>query len=294
MDNRNSLPSSVLTRLGSISRIVKHLRCRAMALGLALVFGGVSANANTVTWTFQDAPLGDVGSSTHAYTTIASGNPYTITAHGYLTGTNNSPTFSGANSVSIGALSPTWTPPTSAVNLYEKNAGAGEQGLGLTGLANSEIQKNSFISLDVSQLWSKGFTSLQLNIGSIQLQEGFYLFGDDGTNAANPGTMIFQYRNSASTPVVLSLPLITHHYNHLSIAGITQPSTVIVGGPHDGEKVPGGPNADILLCSISGVFTPVPPSVTPLPTGASAGLALLGVFAFIQVRRDRRTPVALG
>lgn len=60
-------------------------------------------------------------------------------------------------------------------DLYFKNAGFDEVGLGIanTSDGNNEIQAPSFLQLDMSQLESKGITSLTIGFNSVQAGEGW-------------------------------------------------------------------------------------------------------------------------
>lgn len=61
-------------------------------------------------------------------------------------------------------------------NLYVKNGGAGETGLGtIIDTADHEITADDFVNLDVSNLWANGISSAQLTIESLQTGEDFKL-----------------------------------------------------------------------------------------------------------------------
>lgn len=124
--------------------------------GLALV--ALSANATLVTWNLNPNNLNQpVGSSSRVYTVSG----YAITAYGYDNNNGN------------GTLH----------QLFYKNAGADELGLGLVNTPNNELQVNEwgtplqFIQLNLSSILSQGFTNGRIEIGSVQCGESFNLYG---------------------------------------------------------------------------------------------------------------------
>jgi hypothetical protein len=145
----------------------------APRLGIALaslsclgIFAASSAWATVVTWNLN--PMGleqPVGSTNHTFTEMG----YSITAYGYTTGTPNTP-----------------------LGLYYKNQGFDETGLGIEGPADHELQavNQQFIQFDLGSILALGFTDGKLEIGSVQTEEKFRLFGSNtlGKEGINLGT----------------------------------------------------------------------------------------------------------
>jgi len=128
-------------------------------VGIFLAFGGLiallpkSARADGASYNFAgctDAPVvcsGDVGSVTASYTS----NGHTITATA----------FSVAN-----------------YDLFIKNGStlaADEQGLGMIGTTDHEIQHGEFIQLELTSLANAGFTTSAITLGSVQIAEGYQI-----------------------------------------------------------------------------------------------------------------------
>ncbi len=156
----------------------------AIVTGL-MIFGVASfaEAATNYTWNF-DTPAGSQASP-HAY--FDTTNTYKLTAYGFTTA-------SGPVNPSLGD---TWGPgaaydsttgTVSLHNLYGKNEGAGETGLGLAGLPSNEIQYKSFIQLDLSNLFANGFTSLSMIVSSMQEDEGYYVWGSNTLGV--PGVLL--------------------------------------------------------------------------------------------------------
>ncbi len=123
-------------------------------------FMAPSAWATLVTWNLNPSGANaDVGSSSLSYTVSG----YTITARGY------------DNSGGIGT----------AHDLFFKNGGGDEIGLGLVNTVNNELQVDSsgtplqFIELDLRSILSQGFTNGKIEIGSVQSGESFNLYGSN-------------------------------------------------------------------------------------------------------------------
>ena len=120
--------------------------------------------ASTIPFAFS-APNGSLGFSQ----TYLDGG-MTITARGY-TGVG-SPNIIGANA-----------------NLYGKNSGGDETGLGMTGTSDYEIGGNDFIQLDFTDVKSQMLNpTAQLMIGSVQSGESYRIFGSNTVGV--PGTML--------------------------------------------------------------------------------------------------------
>jgi len=106
----------------------------------------------TIQQTLFNTPAGNVG-VTETYTL----NDVSIIAYGYDIGVPNTP-----------------------ADLYGKNGGPNETGLGMDSDGDNEINTKTFISLDVSQLILQGCESIpKITVGSIQSGEGFYMYGSN-------------------------------------------------------------------------------------------------------------------
>ncbi|HEU5411990.1 MAG TPA: PEP-CTERM sorting domain-containing protein [Candidatus Acidoferrales bacterium] len=136
----------------------------AFATGTTIDFGSpTSISGDTATFTFDS---------------------HTVTAMGFQCTDN-----------SLGSCS------TSGVMLSTKDDGDGETGLGIVGgpHGDNEIESNSFMQLDFSQLADLGVTSLTLEIQSVQTGEGFRLF--QSNTAGMPGTpMLTVTGNGTNNP----------------------------------------------------------------------------------------------
>jgi hypothetical protein len=72
-------------------------------------------------------------------------------------------------------------------DLYIKTSGGDENGLGMTGTSDHEIEPGEFIQLDFSSLANVGITSGLLSIGSVQNGEG-YKVCESSTSGSDSGT----------------------------------------------------------------------------------------------------------
>ncbi len=151
------------------------------AVGLLGTLLATAASANTsYTWDLT-TPSGNVG-KTHKYTSNI-GNVFLI-ASGYSTKTKPS--------------SSSWDPnKVKAVDLFAKGSGIGsESGLGLVNDPSNEneISGNSFIQLNVADLFNYNLKQLSIQIGSIQANEGYAVWGSN--TAGTPGTFLEKYTNT--------------------------------------------------------------------------------------------------
>ncbi|PZR75149.1 MAG: hypothetical protein DLM73_06055 [Chthoniobacterales bacterium] len=178
---------------------------------------------------------GNVGAS---FADFTSGG-YTITARGYdVAGTD--------------------TPH----ELYFKNAGAGEFGLGLVGTLNNELQTSggtpsNYIQLDLRSILGQGFTGLEISVGSVQAGESFLLFGSNTQGVL--GTQIGGAYGSAFDDQFVA---ITGNYQFISVAA--------------GSK-------DILPVALRGTITPVPEMSALFPI-----VGLIAAVSCTQILRRRR------
>lgn len=70
--------------------------------------------------------------------------------------------------------------PNTPTDLYGKNGGPNETGLGMASDGDNEINTSTFISLDISPLFLEECeTKPTITIASIQSGEGFYIYGSN-------------------------------------------------------------------------------------------------------------------
>jgi hypothetical protein len=230
----------------------KNSHSLAAALALALLAGaGVSsAQAAVYTWNFS-SPAGAQNSTMTYWDTTHS---FTITAMGFLT-TVAQPaapvlgrTWGSGSGFNYNAGTIT------AKNLYGKNGGAGETGLGLDVGGDFEIDNRSFVQLDVGNLIANGFLSMTAIIESVQASEGFSIWGSN--SSGTPGTLLYNGGNPSTggNTQVTAIPSFgTYRYISLSASA----TDVLLG---DGLR-----------------------AVTPAP----GSLALLGFGGMVATRRRR-------
>lgn len=180
------------------------------------------AQADTFSWTYLD-PLGSVAGP-HSY--LDTTNAYTITARGYRT------EFAGPGSPSLGN---TWGPGAgytrntgtiTSANLYGKNDGPGETGLGLAFSIDHEIRPRSFVQLDVSDLISNGFDSFTLHVGSVQIEEGYYVWGSDVLGV--PGDLLGIGRSTTDNTVDQTFAVPSFgDYTYISVSATPRPGDAV-------------------------------------------------------------------
>jgi hypothetical protein len=206
----------------------------------SFVFAAFSAQATIVTWNLNPNDLNQsVGSSNNSYTVSG----YSITAYGY---DNNSGT--GV-----------------AHELFYKNAGTGEIGLGLVGTLNNELQVSGgnplqFIQLDLTSILNAGFFNGRIEVGSVQSGELFDLYGSNALGVLGTKLNSTSYDSSQDDQFV-SIPNFGT-YKFISVVAAA---------------------ADVLPVAFQAEITPIPEATSILPT---AFLAIV-VTAF-EARRRRR------
>ena len=111
--------------------------CFKLLAACAFLVSATMAFGTTISITFNSI-TGDLGVTSQSY----SNGGTTVTAYGYVSGSPH--------------------------NLFGKNDGGDEVGLGLTGQPNNEITATDFIQLDIRQLAAHGFNTAALFVGSTQ------------------------------------------------------------------------------------------------------------------------------
>ncbi|MHB8410423.1 MAG: PEP-CTERM sorting domain-containing protein [Candidatus Acidiferrales bacterium] len=204
----------------------------------ALFITAAPAFASGVNISFQN-PGGQLGTS-QTYT----GNSVTVTASGYVCDASSAGSASLSNCASS--------------DLFGKNSGGAETGLGLFGEAGGQNEigwddstHDYVLGLDISSLFQAGATSMTLNFGSVQYGENYTIYGF----AANPFT----------GSVTLSSPLIT--FNQMVNEGELGSSTISLNS-NDQFLVITSQSGNVLLESASsGSPTPEPGTLVLLGSG---------------------------
>ncbi len=200
-----------------------------------------SAKATVVTWNLNpDGKEGPVGSS--SYTFSSSG--YNITASGYTLG---------------------WSSNT-PLDLYFKNKGFDETGLGIVGPSDHELQGNGWyplqvIQLDVSSILAQGFTGGKLEMGSVQSSsdDTFILFGSNTLGSV--GSVISGVYDSSSDMTFIDVPNFGD-YKYISIGALS---------------------GDSLPVAFQATLTPVPEVSALFPL-----VGFVAAVSFTQLLRRRR------
>lgn len=195
----------------------------------------LSARATTVSYNFAGCTdgnvcSGNVGSTTAGYTS----NGFTITATSF-----SSP----------------------SENLFVKNSGGDENGLGLMGTSDHEVESGDFIQLDFSGLAKAGATSGLLTLGSVQSGEGYKI-----CNSSSSGM-------DSGTCFTGSLDDKAFAFNFSESAPFVDISST---------------SGDVLLLSGSGLLDS--PVDTPEPSAIILTLLGLAGLSFLAIRRTRLTP----
>lgn len=150
----------------------------------ALLFVAAPASAAVLLYNF-DNPTGTLGTS-QSYTNSG----VTITAYG----------FNGTNT-------------GTATNLYGKNEGGDEIGLGIASTSDHEIETYDFVQLNLSQLFAANPGVINMQFGSVQPGESWKLYGSNTLGTL--GTFIQSGTADYGTNVALSSAF--SGYTYLSI-----------------------------------------------------------------------------
>lgn len=135
-----------------------RIRILVLIAGVAFLTAG-PAWAGTVTVNFSACPSGQTCPGAIGTSQAYNWSGYTITAYGFQ---NTSSGFSGTD-------------------LYVKQSGGDESGLGISNENDHEIDPNQMIQLDLSNLANAGITSGDLMIGSVQSGEGYAVYTSGST-----------------------------------------------------------------------------------------------------------------
>jgi hypothetical protein len=224
-----------------IAKSTNFLKPALLVLCGSVAFIALSAQATVVTWSLNPSNLDQsVGSSSNTYTVSG----YDIAAYGY---DNN-----GGTGV--------------ARDLFYKNAGSDEIGLGLVGITNHELQVDShgnplqFIQLNITSILNAGFFGGKIEVGSVQSGELFDLYGSNALGVLGTKLNSTSYDSSTDDQFVSVPNFGTYKYISVVAAG-----------------------ADVMPVAFEAQITPVPEATSILPT---AFLAIV-VTAF-EARRRRR------
>jgi hypothetical protein len=210
----------------------------AICLSLLLAFAAAPAKAALVDWNLNPSGANaPVGSSSNPFT--QSGNTIIATGYDNLSG------------------------PDTTHELFFKNSGSDETGLGLVNTHDNELQitngvPDNYIQIDIRSILANGFTNGKISVGSVQANESFSLFGS--SSAGTLGTFLGTY-GSSYDDLLVDIPNFGT-YGYVSVAAAS---------------------ADVLPVAFQAVSTPVP-EMNTLP--AIAGL--LSIVALSRVLRRRQ------
>ncbi len=182
-----------------------------------------TAQAGTISYDFT-SPMGVLGNS-QGYNV----NGVTITAYGFASGL--------------------------AANLYGKNSGADETGLGLANdySGDHEISHGNFVQLDISQFLAKGYNTASIFVNSVQAGESWDLFASN--TLGQLGTLEISNSLVADHAVDISSLL---HFKYVSLtahyAGIQDDILLGLVTASSGASIPeNGSTAMLLVVAVCGL-----------------------------------------
>ena len=170
-------------------------------LNLNAMTGALSGTPPTAgTFTFT-AMVTDAKGKT-AISTCSSGcasgcnNVYNFSiVHGVL-GTSQPYTVNGVTITAYG-----FTNVNTPTALFGKNDGGDENGIGISGEADHEINTSTYIQVDLAQVIAAGSQSGTITIGSVQAGEGYDLYGSSALGTL--GTLLVNNGISDNTPFAI-------------------------------------------------------------------------------------------
>jgi hypothetical protein len=152
-------------------------------------------------------------------------------------------------------------------NLYVKQGGAGETGLGtIIDAADHEITDMDFVNLDFSNLWAHGISSALITIESLQTGEDYKLC-QGNTLGTIGGSCVYGTQTGSTADITFGISWGATN-NMFGIQGYDAPSV----------------GADVL---VQGITFNTPPPVPPVPEPASLLLFGSGMIA-LAVKKMRR------
>jgi hypothetical protein len=200
-------------------------------------------------------------------------NPGNLNQAGGTTDTVSSVPASGVNLTATG-----YNSAGTAINLYFKNAGGDEHGIGISGTLDNELTLNSsgtpanFIQINMSPLLSN-FSGFQIKVGSLQNNSGtdtekFDLWAS--STAGQLGTRILTAVDPSKDGLFVNIPAFSSSTPYISV-------TVT-----DLTANPGGNKVDnVLVESVAATSRSLPEPASLLTWG---GLGLIGLIG-VTVRR---------
>ena len=159
--------------------------------------------------------------------------------------------------------------PSTPHELFFKNAGGDEIGLGLVNTANNELQVNGsgnplqFIQLDLRSILPQGFTNGKIEVGSVQNGELFNLFGSNTLGTLGTKLNSTPY-DSSKDDVFVSVPSFGT-YQFISVVAAA---------------------ADVLPVAFQATIVPIPEAGSLVPA-----LCLVVIATALDIRRRRRTRI---
>ena len=175
----------------------------------AAIFAPVPAHAVSVLWSFTSPP-GNVGSTTHDYSSSPLGQVLTATAFG------------------------------TGGNLFGKTGGGDEDGLGLANGPDQEISGTNFIQLDVTKVNFIPNTLVSFQAGSTTDGEGWQIIGTN-TPGINTGTILLSCTSPASGAGTCEDTKFFDRmgFNFLDVSAIGPAGSNILIAHLDAQAVPG-------------------------------------------------------